>query len=100
MGELKKLSLISETKREAREIEKELEANPELDNIVVTEDMDAALFARIKALEENRESYDTDGEDEPPKKTIPYRRKKRRRYLIVGLAAVLVFGMGTGGSPL
>ena len=55
MKEIKKLSLQEEIEREAREIEKEILNHPELDDIHVTEEMDAALLAKILAYEEEKE---------------------------------------------
>lgn len=54
-GSSRSLSLHQEIEREAREIEKELERHPELDEIQVTEAMDAALLERIRAYEEELE---------------------------------------------
>lgn len=49
------LSLHQEIEREAREIEKEIERHPELDDIQVTDEMDAALLERIRDYEEELE---------------------------------------------
>lgn len=54
MKEPKKLSLQEEIEREAREIEKEISNHPELDAIHVTEEMDTALLAKIRAYEEEK----------------------------------------------
>lgn len=54
-GSSRSLSLHQEIEREAREIEKEMERHPELDEIQVTEEMDAALLERIRAYEEELE---------------------------------------------
>lgn len=54
-GSSRSLSLHQEIEREAREIEKEMERHPELDEIQVTEEMDAALLEKIRAYEEELE---------------------------------------------
>ncbi|MBO5461099.1 MAG: DUF4367 domain-containing protein [Ruminococcus sp.] len=100
MGELKRLSLLEETEREAREIEEAIKADPELDDIRVTEEMDAALFAKIQAFEQenkkNSENREKDEDDNSSGKTYLYRKKSRKGYFIIGLAAVLVLVLGTG----
>ena len=115
MKEPRKLSLREEIEREAREIEKEIADHPELEEICVTEEMDAALFAKIRAYEEEkaedeaarqelREKKDSENvefsEELVPdlsavKKTVPY-RKKKKRLLLVSLVAVLVLVLGMG----
>ena len=52
MEKTKKLSIKDESEQEVRQIEKELDDHPELDNIQVTKEMDDALFAKIRELEE------------------------------------------------
>ena len=47
----RKLSLHEEIEREAQQIEQELENHPELKSLVVTEEMDTALFEKIYGLE-------------------------------------------------
>lgn len=107
MGDMKKLSLLEETEREAREIEKELEEHPELDEIQVTDAMDAALFARIQAYEDSKGKLNIEDEvefsdeiapelPEDVKTTVPYRKKNKKRYVIIGVAAVLGLVLGTG----
>lgn len=111
MEDIKELSLIEETVREAREIEKELEQHPELDKIQVTEEMDAALFAKIQAYEKSKENAAQDDSvefseelipeipentDTTKKKTISYRKKGKKKYIIIGIAAVLVIVMSAG----
>lgn len=44
MKDLKKLSLNEEVKREAEQIEKEVENRSDLDDIKVSDDMEASLF--------------------------------------------------------
>lgn len=111
MEDRKELSLIEETEREAREIEKELEQHPELDEIQVTETMDAALFAKIQAYEESKTNAAQDvsvecSEElvpEIPEKAAPtkhkiisYRKKGKKKYIVIGIAAVLVIVMSAG----
>lgn len=111
MEDIKELSLIKETEREAREIEKELEQHPELDKIQVTEEMDAALFARIQEYEKSKEnaaqedyvefseeliSEIPNDTDTTKKKTISYRKKGKKKYIIIGIAAVLAIVMSAG----
>lgn len=121
MKEIKKLSLQEEIEREAREIEKEISNHPELDDIHVTEEMDAALLAKILAYEEEKEEEKSDRQELEGKKnegdvefseelvpdlsvvkntdagteTVVYRRKKKR-LLLVSLVAVLVLVLGAG----
>lgn len=54
-GSSRSLSLHEDIEREAREIEKEMKRHPELDDIQVTEEMDAALLKKIQAYEEELE---------------------------------------------
>lgn len=111
MEDRKELSLIEETEREAREIEKELEQHPELDEIQVTETMDAALFAKIRAYEESKENAAQDesvecseelvpeipeNADPTKHKIISYRKKGKKKYIVIGIAAVLVIVMSAG----
>lgn len=111
MEDKKELSLIEETEREAREIEKELEQHPELDEIQVTEEMDAAFFAKIQAYEKSKETAAQEesvefseelvpeipkNTDPPKNKTISYRKKGKKKYMILGIAAVLVIVMSAG----
>lgn len=49
------LSLHQEIEREVREIEKEMERHPELDELKVTEEMDRALLEEIQAYEAEME---------------------------------------------
>lgn len=111
MEDIKELSLLKETEREAREIENELKQHPELEEIQVTDEMDAAFFARIKAYEETKEKERMEdsvecAEELTPEiprnpyssetKTIPYRKSGKKKYIIIGIAAVLVIVMSTG----
>lgn len=111
MEDIKELSLIEEIVREAREIEKELEQHPELNEIQVTKEMDTALFAKIQAYEKSKENATHDDSvefseelipeipkntDPTKKKTISYRKKGKKKYIIIGIAAVLVIVMSAG----
>lgn len=51
MKEIIKLSLQEELERETEELKKEIEQHPELADIKVSEEMDAAFFERARALE-------------------------------------------------
>ena len=82
MKDLKKLSLNREVKREAEEIEKEVESRSDLDNIKVSDNMETSLFNKIQEYEYDKRL-----------KKVHYRRK--RRYLIVALAAVIVLVCGS-----
>ena len=82
MKELKRLSLKEEIDREAEQIEKEVKERTDLDDIKVSEEMETALFNKIQDYE-----YD--------KRTKTVYHRKKRRYLIVALAAVLVLVFGS-----
>lgn len=81
MKELKKLSLKEEVDKEARRIEKEVKDRKDLDDITVSEEMETSLFNKIQDYE-----YD--------KRSKKVYRKKKKRYVVLALAAVfiLVFG--------
>lgn len=51
MEQNKKLSLKEEVEREARKIEEEIENNPDLDDIKVSDKMEESLLAKIRAYE-------------------------------------------------
>lgn len=82
MKKLKKISLNEAVSREAEQIEKEVRDRKDLDDIKVSEDMEMSLFNKIQEYEYDRRL----------KKV--YHRKKRR-YIIVALAAVLVLAFGS-----
>ena len=91
MKELKKLSLKEEVDREAQEIEKEIEARDDLDEIKVSEDLETSLFNKIQEYE-----Y-----DKRIKKTVYRGRKKRRLFLALAAVLILVCGSvitGTGSK--
>ena len=82
MKELKKISLKEEVDREARKIEKEVRERKDLDDITVSEEMETSLFNKIQDYEYDRRS-----------KTM--HRKKKKRYVVLALAAVLVLVFGS-----
>lgn len=59
MEKPRKLSLKEEINKEAKQIEKKLSEHPELDEIKVTEEMERALLAKIRAYEQEKEEEDT-----------------------------------------
>ena len=81
MKDLKKLSLKEEVYREAERLEKEVKDRRDLDDITVSEKMETSLFNKIQDYE-----YD--------KRSKKVYRKKKKRYVVMALAAVfiLVFG--------
>lgn len=82
MKELKKLSLKEEIDKQAKKIEKEVCENKEIEDMKVSEDMETSLFSRIQEYE-----YD--------KRIKKVHRRKKKRMIIVALAAVLVLAMGS-----
>ena len=82
MKELKKISLKEEIDREARKIEKEVRERKDLDDITVSEEMETSLFNKIQDYEYDRRS-----------KTV--HRKKKKRYAVLAIAAVLVLVFGS-----
>ena len=82
MKELKKISLKEEVDREARKIEKKVRERKDLDDITVSEEMETSLFNKIQDYEYDRRS-----------KTV--HRKKKKRYVVLALAAVLVLVFGS-----
>ena len=95
MEKTKKLSIKDESEQEVRQIEKELDDHPELDNIQVTKEMDDALFAKIRELEEEeyRKEKQENRISEPEKR---YRRKRTKHwYLVLAAVLVLVFAFGS-----
>lgn len=82
MKRLKKLSLKKEIDREAESIEKEVKSRTDLEDLKVSEDMETSLFNKIQEYEYDKRY-----------KTV-YRRKKKR-YVVLALAAVLVLVFGS-----
>lgn len=97
MEKSRKLSIKDESEQEVQKIEKELNAHPELDKIQVTKEMDDALFAKIRELEEGKsqkEEQEDRNERNKPKKI--YRRKRKKHwYLVLAAVLVLVFAFGS-----
>ena len=86
MKKLKKLSLKEEIDRETRQMEKEIESRKDLDDIKVTEEMEASLFNKIQ-------EYEYDRRKKTEKRTV--RRRKKKRYVVFALAAVLILVFGS-----
>ena len=82
MKELKKISLKEEVDKEAIQIEKEVMDRKDLDNISVSEEMETSLFNKIQDYEYDRRS-----------KTV--HRRKKKRYVVLALAAVLILVFGS-----
>lgn len=83
MKDLKKLSLKEEINREVENTEKEIEDRKDIEDLKVSEDFETSLFNKIQEYEF----------DKKMKKKV--HRKKRKRYMIVALAAVLVLIFGS-----
>ena len=82
MRNLKKLSLQKEVTKEAEQIEKEVSSHTELDDLKVSDEMETSLFNKIQEYE-----YD--------KRFKVVYHKKKRRYLVMALAAVIVLVLGS-----
>ena len=82
MRNLKKLSLQKEVTKEAEQIEKEVSSHTELDDLKVSDKMETSLFNKIQEYE-----YD--------KRFKVVYHKKKRRYLVIALAAVIVLVLGS-----
>lgn len=82
MKNLKKLSLQKEVTKEAEQIEKEVNSHTELDDLKVSDEMETSLFNKIQEYE-----YD--------KRFKVVYHKKKRRYLVMALAAVIVLVLGS-----
>lgn len=82
MKRLKKLSLKKEINREAESIEKEVKSRTDLEDLKVSEDMETSLFNKIQEYE-----YD--------KRYKTVHRRKKKRYVVLALAAVLVLVFGS-----
>ena len=91
MKELKKLSLKKELDREARKIEEEVGKRQDLDDLTVSEDMETSLFNKIQDYEYDRRFT----------RTVRRGRKRRRIILAVAAVLILIFGSvitGTGSK--
>lgn len=82
MKRLKKLSLKHEIDREAESIEKEVKSRTDLEDLKVSEDMETSLFNKIQEYE-----YD--------KRYKTVHRRKKKRYVVLALAAVLILVFGS-----
>lgn len=83
MKDLKKISLEDEINREGKQIEDEIRADKELEDIKVSDDLESALFNKIQEYEFDK------------KVTTIVRKKKRRTYVLVGIAAVMIMMLGS-----
>ena len=83
MKNLKKISLEDEINREGKQIEDEIQADQELEDIKVSDDLESALFNKIQEYEFDK------------KVTTIVRKKKRRTYVLVGIADVLIMMLGS-----
>ena len=84
MERRRKLSLQNEMDDEAKRIEEEMAKSSEPEKIQVSEEFDAALLKKIEEYEREKGT----------RKTV-YRRKKKK-FLLAGMAAVLILALGTG----
>lgn len=93
MANSRKLSLQEEIERDVQKIEKEIAEHPELEQIQVTEALDAAILSKIKEYEKEKAE-----EEEilklPEKKVIYHKKKKIRWFFILAAVFVLVLGVG------
>lgn len=91
MKELKKLSLKKELDREARKIEEEVGKRQDLNDLTVSEDMETSLFNKIQDYEYDKRFT----------RTVRRGRKRRRIILAVAAVLILIFGSvitGTGSK--
>lgn len=109
MKKSRKLSIKAESEREIQQIEKMLNEQPESDKIQVTKEMDDALFAKIRELEEretqkeeqeSREENKQENIEQIEKKPTKIYRKKKRVHWYVVLAAVLVLVLAFGSVSM
>lgn len=109
MKKSRKLSIKAESEREVQQIEKMLNEQPESDKIQVTKEMDDALFAKIRELEEretqkeeqeSREENKQENIEPIEKKPTKIYRKKKRVHWYVVLAAVLVLVLAFGSVSM
>ena len=82
MKKLKRLSLTDEINRDAKQVEEEIKSRKDLDDLQVSESMEASLFIIIQEYEFDKRQ-----------KTV-YRRKKKK-YIFLALAAVLILVCGS-----
>lgn len=93
MANSRKLSLQEEIERDVQKIEKEIAEHPELEQIQVTETLDAAILSKIKEYE--KEKAEEEELLKLPEKKVVYHKKKKIRWFFI-LAAVLVLVLGVG----
>lgn len=89
MDKNKKLSFQKEMEREAKKIEEELKAHPELNDLTVSDELDAALREQIQAYEKEQKKDTMETE----KKIVKFPRKKKLIFTLVAML-VLVCAMG------
>lgn len=93
MANSRKLSLQEEIERDVQKIEEEIAEHPELEQIQVTETLDAAILSKIKEYEKEKAE-----EEEilklPEKKVVYHKKKKIRCFFILAAVLVLVLGVG------
>ena len=82
MKKLKRLSLTDEINRDAKQVEEEIKSRKDLDDLQVSESMEASLFNKIQEYEFDKRQ-----------KTV-YRMKKKK-YIFLALAAVLILVCGS-----
>lgn len=93
MANSRKLSLQEEIERDVQKIEKEIAEHPELEQIQVTEALDAAILSKIKEYE--KEKAEEEEILKLPEKKVVYHKKKKIRWFFI-LAAVFVLVLGAG----
>lgn len=91
MANSRKLSLQEEIERDVQKIEKEIAEHPELEQIQVTEALDAAILSKIKEYE--KEKAEEEEILKLPEKKVVY-HKKIRWFFILAAVFVLVLGVG------
>lgn len=96
MTSLKKLSLQKEIEQDVQQMEQEIANHPELEQIHVTEEMDAALLVKIQEYEAEKEKEKAIQNSREYEKTKVVRYRKRKKRWIVAVAAVLVLVLGLG----
>ena len=82
MKKLKRLSLTDEINRDAKQVEEEIKSRKDLDDLQVSESMEASLFNKIQEYEFDK------------RQKAVYRRKKKK-YIFLALAAVLILVCGS-----
>lgn len=93
MANSRKLSLQEEIERDVQKIEKEIAEHQELEQIQVTEALDAAILSKIKEYE--KEKAEEEEILKLPEKKVVYHKKKKIRWFFI-LAAVFVLVLGAG----